>query len=179
MDGEGRISPKETSEEYVSELYLTYGPKLVRMAHSMLHDFHRAEDAVQIVFTSAFRNRTKLANMEGKAVLGYLCTAVRRTVYNLERDNKKYRLADEWDDEENYFGTGDDSYIYESVTKDELVTEIAMLPPTYSEVMMMRFVHENTVDEICQLLEIDAALVRQRIHRGRILLRKIHDSRAI
>ena len=57
MDGEGRISPKETSEEYVSELYLTYGPKLVRMAHSMLHDFHRAEDAVQIVFTSAFRNR--------------------------------------------------------------------------------------------------------------------------
>ena len=50
MDGKGRISPKETSEEYVSELYLTYGPKLVRMAHSMLHDFHRAEDC--LLYTS-------------------------------------------------------------------------------------------------------------------------------
>ena len=180
MDGEDRVSSKETSEEYVSELYVTYAAKLRRMAYSMLHDYHRAEDAVQTVFASVYRNRNKLMKIiDEKAVQGYLCTALKRTVYNLERDNKKYRLADEWDDEENYFGVGDDSHIYESLTKDELVAEISMLAPQYAQVLILRFVHEKTVEEISQILEIDAALVRQRIHRGRVTLKKIHESRAI
>ena len=167
-----------TDGQFVSQLYLTYADQLRRQAYSMLHDYHRAEDAVQIVFTSFFRNRDKLTrDIESKATKSYLCTSLKRTVYNLQRDNKKYRLAEEEEDEEKFLGIEDDSYIYDAVTCKEMLDEIRMLPPQYSEVLIMRVVYNRTVPEISQLLNIDAALVRQRTHRAREILKKLYKAK--
>ena len=134
----------------------------------MLHDYHRAEDAVQIVFTAVYRNRDKLVrDINSNATKSYLCTSLKRTVYNLQRDNKKYRLAEQEEDEEQFqqeedeeqfLGIEDDSYIYDTVTCKEMIKDIRMLPPQYSEVLIMRVVYHRTVPEISEMLGIDRLL---------------------
>lgn len=174
MDGDDRFSSEEASEEIISQLYVTYAGKMRKMAYYMLHDYHRAEDAVHIVFTAMLNNKKHLKlDLTSKATKSYLCTAIRRTVYNLERDNKKYLLAQENEDDAQFLGINDDAYILAEVSKEELVEKIKMLPPQYSEVLLLRFVHNHTVKEVGQMLEIDEALVRQRICRARIYLKKL------
>ncbi len=172
MDGDDRFSSDKASE-VISQLYITYAGKMRRMAYYMLHDYHRAEDAVQNVFAAMLNNRENLKlDLTSKATQSYLCTAVRRTVYNLERDNKKYVLAPEDEDEDKFLGANDDTDILATVTKEELVSKIKMLPPQYSEVMLLRFIHNYTVKEVGEMLGINEALVRQRIRRGRIFFKK-------
>ena len=85
--------------------------------------------------------------------------------------------AEEEEDEEKFLGIEDDSYIYDAVTCKEMLDEIRMLPPQYSEVLIMRVVYNRTVPEISQLLNIDAALVRQRTHRAREILKKLYKAK--
>ena len=180
MDGADRISSNKTDGQFVSELYLAYAGKLRRKAYGMLHDYHRAEDAVQIVFTAVYRNRDKLVrDINSNATKSYLCTSLKRTVYNLQRDNKKYRLAEQEEDEEQFLGIEDDSYIYDTVTCKEMIKDIRMLSPQYSEVLIMRVVYHRTVPEISEMLGIDPALVRQRIHRARLLLKKLYKTKKV
>lgn len=174
MDGDGRFSSDRVSEEVISQLYINYAGKMRRIAYHMMHDYHRAEDAVQIVFTGIYRNRKTLKlDIESKATVSYLCTAIRRTVYNLERDNKKYRLAEQDEDEDQFLGTSDDGYILETVTVVELIEKIRKLPPQYSQVMILRFLHHYSVKQVGKILGIDEALVRQRIRRARLHLKKM------
>ena len=173
MDGDDRFSSDNVSDEIISQLFEVYSGKMKRMAYHMLHDYHRAEDAVQIVFTSMLRNKDKLKlDIDSKATQSYLCTAIRRTVYNLERDNKKYLFAEEDSDDDTFLGAEDDAHIFEAVRVNELVAKIKRLPPQYSEVMLLRFVHQYSVRQVGEILGIDEALVRQRIRRARLNLKK-------
>ncbi len=97
----------------------------------------------------------------------------------MQRDNKKYRLAEQEEDEEKFLGIEDDSYIYDTVTCKEMLDDIRMLPPQYSEVLIMRVVYHRTVPEISEMLGIDPALVRQRIHRARLLLKKLYKTKKV
>lgn len=176
MYGDDRFSPEGTSEDIISQLYVTYAGKMRRMAYHMMHDYHRAEDAVQIVFAGMFRNRKTLKlDIESKATISYLCTAVRRTVYNLERDNKKYILAEEDEDEDSFLGVSDDRHLLEAVNMEDLIAKIRKLPPQYSQVLILRFVHHYTVRQVGKMLSIDEALVRQRTHRARLYLKKLDE----
>ena len=104
MDGDDRFSSEKSDVDVISKIYELYAPRMRRMAYHMLRDYHRAEDAVHIVFAAMLKNRDKLVfDVESKATRTYLCTAVRRTVYNMQRDNKKYKLADEEDENDHFF----------------------------------------------------------------------------
>ena len=174
MDEEDRFSSDQASDEIISQLYVAYSGKLRRMAYHMLHDYHRAEDAVHTVFLAMLKNSDNLKlDTQSKATLGYLCKAIRRTVYNQERDNKKYVLAEEDEDPDKFLGSGYDAHILETLHAQELLSVIDRLPPAFAEVMRLRFIENRTVKEVASLLEIDEALVRQRIRRARVCLKKM------
>ena len=176
MDGDDRFSSEKSDVDVISKIYELYAPRMRRMAYHMLRDYHRAEDAVHIVFAAMLKNRDKLVfDVESKATRTYLCTAVRRTVYNMQRDNKKYKLADEEDENDHFFGIDDGRQIIEAVTVEEVMAKLRALPPQYSQVMLLRFVHNYTSKQVAGMLGIDEALVRQRVRRARLMLRRMDE----
>ncbi len=73
---------------------------------------------------------------------------------------------------------------WSSVPGDSLLREelrgrigaaIAELPETYRAVVLMRDVEELSTEETARVLEISTDLVKQRLHRGRLALRKSLD----
>ncbi len=67
----------------------------------------------------------------------------------------------------------------DALLREELRSQIGQaigeLPETYRAVVLMRDVEELTTEETARVLEISTDLVKQRLHRGRLALRKSLD----
>ena len=53
-----------------------------------------------------------------------------------------------------------------------LTRAIASLPPTYSEVVALRYAGDRSFAEIAQILECDEGAARVRFHRAKAVLRR-------
>lgn len=169
MDDGDKKAIDDECVEFFSELYMVYSGKLRRKAYGILKDHHRAEDAVQATFAAVFRNSDKVdMDIESNKTKSYLYTTLMNTTYNIIRDNKKYQFANEKQSEDDGFlGSDSDDYIYENASYEELLNEIHALPPSYSQVMILYYVHQYSFKEISELLEINEPLARQRLHRAK------------
>lgn len=174
MEDGGMTSYDDKRTAFFSELFLAYSGRLRRKAYSVLKDHHRAEDAVQMTFAAIFRNSDKLdLDINSKKTQSYLYTTLLNTTYNIIRENKKYQYANEnQSDDDGFLGTDTDEHIYEKVSYEELLNEIRALPPSYSQVMILYYVHQCTFKEIGDLLEISEPLARQRLHRAKMKLQQ-------
>ena len=174
MEDGGMTSYDNERTAFFSELFLAYSGRLRRKAYSVLKDHHRAEDAVQMTFAAIFRNSDKLdLDINSKKTQSYLYTTLLNTTYNIIRENKKYQYANEnQSDDDGFLGTDTDEHIYEKVSYEELLNEIRALPPSYSQVMILYYVHQCTFKEIGDLLEISEPLARQRLHRAKMKLQQ-------
>ena len=74
-----------------------------------------------------------------------------------------------------FFGIDDGRQIIEAVTVEEVMAKLRALPPQYSQVMLLRFVHNYTSKQVAGMLGIDEALVRQRVRRARLMLRRMDE----
>ncbi len=174
MDDGGMTSYEDERTAFFSELFLAYSGRLRRKAYSVLKDHHRAEDAVQITFAAMFRNSDKVdLDINSKRTQRYLYTTLLNTTYNIIRENKKYQYANaNQSEDDGFLGADTDDRIFEQVSYGELLNEIRALPPSYSQVMILYYVHQYTFKEIGELLEISEPLARQRLHRAKAKLQK-------
>ena len=177
MDDAGRISDEIFVNEFITELYIHFNEILRRKAYTIVKDYHRAEDAVQMTIIAMYKNMDKIeADLTNKSTLSYLYRTLEHKSYNILRDNKKYQyqLTSDSDEEDDaFFGMDTDEHIFENVTYEELISKIKQLPDTYSEVLIKSLVYGYSIKEISVCQKINEALVRQRIHRGREKLKKI------
>ena len=57
--------------------------------------------------------------------------------------------------------------------KEQIEAGLASLPEEYREVLILREIHQQSYDEISEILSLDLGTVKSRINRGRKQLRKI------
>ena len=57
--------------------------------------------------------------------------------------------------------------------KEQIEAGLAALPEEYREVLILREIHQQSYDEIAEILSLDLGTVKSRINRGRKQLRKI------
>jgi RNA polymerase sigma factor (sigma-70 family) len=155
-----------TKEQALTGLFRSHCVELVRLAHCLLGDRERAEEAVQDVYLSLFRHWPP---RDDKAALAYLrsgvinrCRSDQRRMYSARRGQTLVQvgaLAAQ---------TGVDAAT-DVVARDEasrLATQVRELPRRQREVIICRYYLQLSERETAELLEIGVGSVKRHAHRG-------------
>ncbi|MDB5085088.1 MAG: polymerase sigma factor SigW [Bacilli bacterium] len=161
-----------------AELVELYKNRLFNLAHRMLGNKQDAEDVLQDTFLRAYAN---LASYNDHHKFS---TWIYRIATNACIDRLRKRKADVSLDAEQEDAEGTDLYsriaslgltpeeeALHSETASELEQAIERLPASYRSVILLKYVHDLSLQEIADILQLPVSTIKTRIHRGREALR--------
>ncbi|WP_409343382.1 RNA polymerase sigma factor SigW [Paenibacillus sp. MBLB4367] len=162
-----------------AELVDMYKDKLYHLAYRMLSQAHEAEDIVQETFLRVYTNLERYDENQK------FSTWIYRIATNLCIDRLRKRKANYSLDAEMPDGEGSDWYSLlpsdEATPESELILSetqhnirkaIDSLPEKYKSVVILRYLHDMSLQEIGDVLDMPVTTVKTRVHRGREFLRK-------
>jgi RNA polymerase sigma-70 factor (ECF subfamily) len=152
------------SAEAFHILYKKYNQQVYRFCLKMLGDSSAAEDAFQEVFMKVYEHRKEF---RGDNFPAWVFTIARHTCLNQIRVRKEKEEFDE----EMHFGYGKNES--DVALKELLDKTISQLPILLKEALILREYEEYSYQEIADILGIDLSLAKVRVHRARLLLRKM------
>jgi RNA polymerase sigma-70 factor (ECF subfamily) len=166
-------------QQAFAELVGLYQDKLYHMAYRMLNNRQEAEDVVQEAFLRVYNNLERYDdNMKFSTWIYRIATNLcidrlrkRRPSYSLDAESSEFEGLD------GYAMIPSDNRTPESETllsETQRIIHQAMetLPPKYKTVMVLRYLHELSLQEIGDALGMPVTTVKTRVHRGREFLRK-------
>lgn len=174
---------KKGDQQAFAELVTEYKDKLFNVAYRMLGNRQEAEDVVQESFLRVYSNIGQYdANYK-------LSTWIYRITTNLciDRLRKKKVAVDSLDEE---FTENEGQTLYDRLSSREPTPEeaaliqetqavvqyaIDQLPPAYRAAIVLRYIHDLSMQEISDILQIPVPTVKTRLHRGREALKAILD----
>jgi RNA polymerase sigma-70 factor, ECF subfamily len=145
-------------------------PSLYRLALSLVHDAHAAEDLVQDTFLRAFERRGQFREEAAPT------TWLRRILVNLAADRARRhprevlveQVEEHWSD--SAYTVSSELVIERAETRQELEDAIVRLPFMYRAVLLLHDVEEWTVAEIAKAMGLGLPAAKQRLRRGRMML---------
>jgi RNA polymerase sigma-70 factor (ECF subfamily) len=164
-----------------ADLVELYKDKMYHLAYRMLSNRQEAEDVVQETFLRVFRNLSRYdETMKFSTWIYRICTNVsidrlrkRKTmIYSLDAD-----VASE----------GEGNALYAMLASEELTPEghavlsdtqrsirkaMDALPSKYKSVVILKYLHDMSLQEIGDVLGMPVTTVKTRVHRGREFLRR-------
>lgn len=152
---------------YFNELYDRYSRKVFGKCYSILRSEARAEDASQEIFVkvllnlSKFSGRSKFSSWLYSVTYNYCIDAVRKAkkdVGVLVEDIQIY--GDKADD------TIDDATIMET-NISELKVVLDKIPQGDKAILLMKYLEEFSIKEICQVLDKSESAVKMKIKRAK------------
>ncbi|MFD0870797.1 MULTISPECIES: RNA polymerase sigma factor SigW [Paenibacillus] len=162
-----------------AELVDLYKDRIYHLAYRMLSQAHAAEDIVQETFLRVYKNLHRYDEKQK------FSTWIYRIATNLCIDQLRKRKANYSLDAEMPDGEGADWYsmlpsddvspegqILLSETQQQIRSAIDMLPEKYKSVVILRYLHDLSLQEIGEVLDMPVTTVKTRVHRGREYLRK-------
>lgn len=165
-----------TAFEQLVELYKE---KIYYLAFRMLGNRQEAEDIIQETFIRVYKNLHKYDQTQK------FSTWIYRIATNLCIDRLRKRKASYSLDAEMSDGDGLDGYDRiesQEITPEKqlLITEtqtqirdaIDKLPEKYKSVVVLRYLHDMSLQEISDILHMPITTIKTRIHRGREFLRR-------
>lgn len=157
-------SLKTGSAEAFHVLYNKYQQKVYRFCLRMMVDPVQAKDAFQETFIKVYENRK---NFKGTNFTAWLFTISRHVCLNMIRSQKNHETFDEI-----YHGNmkSPDSDVG---LKEVLEQAVQSLPVNLKEALILREYEDCSYQEIADILGIDLSLAKVRVHRARLILRKI------
>jgi RNA polymerase sigma-70 factor (ECF subfamily) len=161
------IAGKELSRgslEAFHFLYEKYQNNAYRFCLRMLGDESLAKDAFQETFIKVYEHRREF---KGENFAAWLFTIARHTCLNMIRSQKEYDLFDE-----EFHSTQKAPYTDVGM-KDYIEKAIAKLPVALREALILREYEDCSYNEIASILGIELSLAKVRVHRARLILRKL------
>jgi RNA polymerase sigma-W factor len=148
-----------------------YKDPVYNVAYRMLGNASEAEDVAQEAFVRAYtqlrtykdthRFSTWLLSIASHLAIDQLR---RRRFLALPLDNVPFL---EWIAD---LGAGPEQAAVQSETSDEMQRLLQQLPPKYRAVLVLRYWHDLSYEEIANVLHLTPALVKARLHRARELV---------
>lgn len=155
---------KAGSAEAFQLLYNKYQSNIYRFCLKMLGDTAVAQDAFQETFIKVYENRK---NFKGEQFVPWLYTIARNVCYNAIRAKKEHEAFDEIYHGQMKAPEGDIGM------KEFIEKAISSLPVSLREALLLREYEECSYQEVADILGIDLSLAKIRVHRARLLLRKM------
>lgn len=168
--------------EAFAQLVDLYKDKIFHLAYRMLGNSHEAEDIVQDTFIRVYTNLHRY-DAEHK-----FSTWIYRIGTNICIDRLRKRKGTYFLDAETQVGEGLDGYtllasnegtpesqLMISETQRHVREAIDKLPEKYKSVIVLRYMHDLSLQEISDILQMPVTTIKTRVHRGREYLRKRMD----
>ncbi len=156
-----------------------YKEKIYYLAYRMLGNRQESEDVIQETFLRVYKNFDRYDHNQK------FSTWIYRIATNLCIDRLRKRKASYSLDAE--IGDGDGMDGYDRLTSEEPTPEkqlmisetqshirnaIDKLPEKYKSVVVLRYLHDLSLQEISDIMDMPVTTIKTRIHRGREALRK-------
>lgn len=162
-----------------SQLVDLYQEKLYHMAYRMLNNRQEAEDVVQDTFLRVYNNLEKYDDtMKFSTWIYRIATNLcidrlrkRKPVYSLDAESSDYEGLDGYSMIPSDNRTPESELLI-SETQSIIHQAIDTLPPKYKSVMILRYIHELSLQEVGEVLDMPVTTIKTRVHRGREFLRK-------
>jgi RNA polymerase sigma-70 factor, ECF subfamily len=170
-----------------SELVDMYKDKIYYLAYRMLNNVQEAEDVVQETFLRVFKNLDRYDEKQK------FSTWIYRIATNLSIDRlRKRKAVYSLDAGMAPDGEGTDYYstlastdpspegqLILTETQQTIRRAIDQLPEKYKSVVILRYMHDMSLQEISEVLNMPVTTVKTRVHRGREYLRKKLENQSL
>lgn len=154
----------EGDVESFQVLYRHYAKNILRFCMRMLNDSSAAQDALQETFIRVYEHRMEC---RGDNFNAWVYTIARRVCYNAIRSRRSH---DEFNEEFHLYQKQQISdFGIQKVIQDAL----AQLPFVLKEALILREYEGYSYQEIADIIGSDLSLAKVRVHRARLLLRKL------
>ena len=158
-------------QQAFGRLVRRYQGMIAGLIYAYCGDLHRSEDLAQETFISAWKNLCGLRERE--KLVPWLCQMARRRAVDYLRSaaREKNNLARL---DEEHIRSETVSPAQQALTceeRDLLWRILSELPQPYRETMVLYYRHEQSTEAVAQAMETTPTAVRQRLSRGRQMLR--------
>jgi RNA polymerase sigma-70 factor (ECF subfamily) len=162
-----------------AELVELYKDKIYHLGYRMLNQKQEAEDVVQETFLRVYMNLERYDENQKFSTWIYRI-ATNLCIDRLRKRKPNYSIDAEMSDND---GTdwhailpsdeaGPEDELILSETQQNIRNTIQSLPDKYRTVVVLRYLHDMSLQEISDVLEMPVTTVKTRVHRGREFLRK-------
>ena len=153
-------------KQIFAELVKRYERPVRAVALDVLNDYHLAADVSQETFVKAYEN---LRALRRPVAFGpWLMKIARRNALELAR-----RKTNENQLEIKIAGATENPDGRLDEKKQKLLTAVVKLPKAEQQVIMLRYLSENSVNDVAQMLNRSVGTVTKQLSRARIRLRRI------
>jgi len=157
-------------QELLQEMVETCGDQVYRLALRYTGSRAQAEDVTQETFLRAFKNLDRYDRSRPAAP--WLLKIATNICRNWHRDNREVLFDSSYD----YMKTtnpGPEEMYLAREGEEELLQAIGKLPQKYREVLLLKHVGELNYKEVAETLDLELSLVKNRLYRGRLMLRDL------
>lgn len=163
------LSMVETEEQrsLVENLYFEYEQLMYRTAFNILHNAQDAEDTVHDAFVRIITNLEKVNGIDPAKRGSYVVIVTRNIAIDLYRRNKKKIDVDELSEVTPDTEHDVEREVFGKYGCEELNEALSRLPDAQREVLIMRYFHNDSIENISDTLGISSEAVRVRLHRAR------------
>jgi RNA polymerase sigma factor (sigma-70 family) len=151
-----------------------YQKYVFTIAYNILKNREEAEEAAQDVFIKVYKT---LRGFERKSKFStWLYTIAYRTALDYQK-KKRYHTRS-IDSEESYLQIEDtisknpDQSMHQADLKEKLKAAIQQLKPADASVITLFYLHEKSVQEVAQIMDLTVSNVKTKLHRLREALRQ-------
>ncbi|WP_138223236.1 RNA polymerase sigma factor [Nibricoccus aquaticus] len=142
------------------------------VAYSICGDFAASEDLAQEAFVAAWK---QLPDLQDPARFrAWVCGIARLLALNYVRTRARHALDDVTDPESQNLSLDEPSPRDAATTEEEkalLWRTLARLPENYREPLVLFYREQKSIAQVAAALELTDDVVKQRLSRGRVLLR--------
>lgn len=164
------------------QVFRDYAPRVYNLARRMLGDATDAEDVTQDVFVQVlrklptFRAESALPTWLYRIAVNTILTYRRKRALWLHQGPIPDALTDFHPDGSHHpvrpWLTGPEKAAVDHETHRLIDTAIARLPDIYRDVYVLADVEELSAPKVAELLGLNVAAVKSRLHRARLLMRR-------
>ena len=158
---------------FIEDCYSLYEQKMYRVAYSILHDESLAEDAVQDAFLKLIKHKVHFENADSDDCKRYIITVIRNASINIYNKRKGEMRVVTFSDNLEKISDANFTVLEEDQdTGAECTPLMNNLPDKYYDVVDCLVIHEYSVRETAEKLDITEANVRKRYERAKKMMRR-------
>ena len=151
--------------EKFAELYEHYRAYMLKIANEILDNTFDAEDALHNAFVSISGHMDKVQDISSKKTRGFVAIIVERKAIDIYRQRSRFVSLETI---ENEIGIS-----IPPPEDDDLARCLSKLPPRYRHVIMLKYHHGYTINEIADMFGMKPAAVSKLDQRAKAKLEKI------
>ena len=154
-----------------AELYERYRAYMLTIADKILKNPYDAEDALHNAFISISKHMDKVVDPSSSAAKGYVATVVEQKAIDLYRKRSPFVSLESVENEV--------ALSFPEPEDDDLARCLSKLPPRYRHVIMLKYYHGYTINEIADMFGMKAPAARKLDQRAKAKLEEIYREEGV